>query len=386
MNDFSEVNFLVGINGSGKSRTLNSLGQRYLKRNTNVIAISNTVFDKFSQRGYKKLSAKDGKVFLKYTILDSILTEDNSIYNVLEYLGYEKEFGVLISFYSDFDGDFLEYFLKKIDDYNKFYVPNDKAYIDYSLREIELFCDQLKEFLYPYNEHEYFFHFRYRGNVDGNIKNLSIFRRLYELFSNKKIIKFDFLISKGGYSFKINGASSGESHFLAQILFLSSNLNKSEKNIILIDEPEISLHPKWQKDYIFKLYDYFYMYDLKIFIATHSPLVISKLQMNQFDLYDNYIGRIDYKIFKVKDLALKVIEQDEDFSVESLYWEVFGVLTPDNSFLSRHCVKLLDQLQEGKLSYEFVEQEFQKLIESADNVSQMEVLEDIRKRFLVRAN
>lgn len=43
MEDFSEVNFLVGINGSGKSRVLNTIGQKYLKRNENVIAISNTV-------------------------------------------------------------------------------------------------------------------------------------------------------------------------------------------------------------------------------------------------------------------------------------------------------------------------------------------------------
>jgi len=59
---------------------------------------------------------------------------------------------------------------------------------------------------------------------------------------------------------------------------------------------------------------------------------------------------------------------------------------PDNSFLSRYCVKLLDQLQENKLSYEFVEQEFSRLIESADNISQREVLEDIKTRFLTRKN
>lgn len=386
MEDFLEVNFLVGVNGSGKSRVLNSIGQRYLRGNTNVLAISNTVFDKFSQKNYKKLSARAGKNFLKNTIIDSFLNENKRIYNILEYLGYEKEFGILISFYSDFDGDFLPYFIRSIDKYNKFKLIDEKDYIDYDFNELKAFCDQLKDFLYPYNGYEYFFDFGYWGYVERNFQNLAIFRRLYELFSNKKIIKIDFLLSKDGTRFKLNGASSGESHFLAQMLFLSSNLIQNEKNIILIDEPEISLHPKWQKEYIPKLYDYFYMYDLKIFIATHSPLMISKLQVNRQDFYSDYIGRIDYKIFKVKDQVLKVIEEDEDYSVESLYWEVFGVLTPDNSFLSRHCVKLLDQLQEGKLSYEFVEQEFKRLIESADNISQMEVLEDIKKRFLARDN
>lgn len=109
------------------------------------------------------------------------------------------------------------------------------------------------------------------------------------------------MLFKGNQRFKLDGASSGESHFLAQMLFLDNSLNKNEKNIILIDEPEISLHPKWQREYLFKLYDYFYMYDLTIFIATHSPLIISKIQVNQKDLYDDYIGNIEYKIFKVSN-------------------------------------------------------------------------------------
>lgn len=386
MEDFSEVNFLVGVNGSGKSRLLNTIGQRYLKRNKNVIAISNTVFDKFNSRGYKKLSARGGKEFLKKTIINSFLSGNNNIYNILEYLGYEKEVTTLISFYSDFDGDFLSYFLRRIDKYNKFDVASDKDYIDYNLNELDSFCKQLKKNLHPYNEYEYFFDFGYWGEARENISSLSIFKKFYKLFNHKKIFKIDFILFKGEEKFNLDGASSGESHFLAQMLFLSSNVSKDTKNIVLIDEPEISLHPKWQREYVFKLYDYFYMYDLKIFIATHSPLMISRLQVNKQDLYRDYIGRIEYKIFKVKDQRLNTIQEDEDYSVESLYWEVFGILTPDNSFLSRYCVKLLDQLQENKLSYEFVEQEFSRLIESADNISQREVLEDIKTRFLTRKN
>ena len=220
------------------------------------------------------------------------MNENNRIYNILEYLGYEKELSVLISFYSDFDGDFLTYFIRSIDKYNKFKVIDEEDYIDYNFDELQAFCNQLDNFLRPYNDDEYFFDFGYWEHLDRNIKMLPIFRKLYELFANKKIIKIDFLLFKGNHRFKLDGASSGESHFLAQMLFLSNNLNKSDKNIILIDEPEISLHPKWQREYIFKLYDYFYMYDLKIFIATHSPLIISKLQVNQKNLYDDYIGSI----------------------------------------------------------------------------------------------
>lgn len=382
MEEYSQVNFLVGVNGSGKSRFLNSIGQRYLRRNSNVLAISNTVFDKFSPKGYKKLSAKAGKNFLKKTIIDSLLNENKRIYNILEYLDYEKELGVLISFYSDFDGDFLMYFIRSIDKYNKFKLINDKDYIDYDFNELKAFCDQLKEYLHPYNHDEYFFDLGYWEHVGRNVKSLSIFRRLYELFSNKKIIKIDFLLSKGGENFKLNGASSGESQFLAQMLFLNNNLNNNEENIILIDEPEISLHPKWQREYIFKLYDYFYMYNLKIFIATHSPLMISKLQVNKKNLYDYYIGTIKYKIFKIADQSLTVIEEDKDYSIESLYWEVFGILTPDNSFLSRYCIDLLDKYDLKEIDRNEIENKFRELKEASDFEIQRKTLDEIFHEFV----
>ena len=383
MEEYSKVNFLVGVNGSGKSRLLNSIGQTYLRQNRSVLAISNTVFDKFHQKGYKKLSARAGKFFLKKTIIDSILSENNRIYNILEYLGYEKELGVLISFYPDFDGDFLTYFIRSIDKYNKFKVPDEHSYIDYNLDDLEAFCMQLKEFLHPYNDYdEYFFDLGYWGHLDRNLKTLPIFRKLYELFANKKIIKIDFLLFKGNQSFKLDGASSGESHFLAQMLFLDNSLNKNEKNIILIDEPEISLHPKWQREYLVKIYDYFYLYDMRIFIATHSPLIISKIQVNQKKLYDDYIENIEYKIFKVSNQKLTVIEEDEDYSIESLYWEVFGILTPDNSFLSRYCVDLLDQYDLGRITHVEISQKFDELKDACDLDIQRNTLNKIFDEFV----
>ncbi|WP_180122224.1 AAA family ATPase [Acinetobacter sp. YH12086] len=383
MTEYTKVNFLVGVNGSGKSRLLNSIGQKYLRQNKSVLAISNTVFDKFHQKGYKKLSARAGKFFLKKTIIDSILSENNRIYNILEYLGYEKELGVLISFYPDFDGDFLTYFIRSIDKYNKFKAPDAHSYIDYNLDDLEAFCIQLKEFLHPYNDYdEYFFDLGYWGHLDRNLKTMPIFRKLYELFANKKIIKIDFLLFKGNQSFKLDGASSGESHFLAQMLFLDNSLNNNEKNIILIDEPEISLHPKWQREYLVKIYDYFYLYDMKIFIATHSPLIISKIQVNQKKLYDDYIGNIEYKIFKVVNQNLTVIEEDEDYSIESLYWEVFGILTPDNSFLSRYCVDLLDQYDLGRITHDEISQKFNELKDACDLDIQRNTLNKIFDEFV----
>ena len=133
-----------------------------------------------------------------------------------------------------------------------------------------------------------------------------------------------------------------------------------------------------------KLYDYFYKYEVEIFIATHSPLIISKVQVLNSDTSQDYIQRVEYKIFKVKDSELIAVKEDDDYSIESLYWEVFGVLTPDNSFLSRYCVQLLDKFDLKKITYAEIKFEFNRMKEACDLTLQKQVLNDIEKRFVIR--
>lgn len=196
-----------------------------------------------------------------------------------------------------------------------------------------------------------------------------------------KKIKIDILLKKDNFEFSLNETSSGEAHFLSNMLFLLNNLVSHKVNIILIDEPEISLHPKWQREYVLKIYDYFYKNDIKLFIATHAPLIISKVQVSNADIYQDYIQKIKYNIFKVNDQQLQKVIEDDDYSVESLYWEVFGILTPDNAFLSRHCVQLLDKFDLGEISYYEIKDEFVKLKAACDLKLQKEVLVDIENRF-----
>lgn len=197
-----------------------------------------------------------------------------------------------------------------------------------------------------------------------------------------KIVKVDIILSKNNDEFSLNGASSGEAHFISNMLFLLNNLVSHKTNIILIDEPEISLHPKWQREYVLKIYDYFYKNDIKLFIATHSPLIISKVQVSNKDIYQDYIQKIKYSIFKVAHEQLRMIEEDNDYSIESLYWEVFGILTPDNSFLSRYCVDLLDKYDLKEISYQQIAEEFKELKEACDLDIQKKTLDKIFNEFI----
>jgi predicted ATP-binding protein involved in virulence len=72
--------------------------------------------------------------------------------------------------------------------------------------------------------------------------------------------------------FSIDKLSTGEKTLVSKVLYLY--LNNIKNKIILIDEPELSLHPSWQNR-VLKLYETFAIENnCQIIIATHSPHII----------------------------------------------------------------------------------------------------------------
>lgn len=80
-----------------------------------------------------------------------------------------------------------------------------------------------------------------------------------------------------GKEFNINGLSSGEKQLFLRALSL--NFLEVNNSVILIDEPEISLHPSWQQK-IIKVYENIGENN-QIIIATHSPHVIANIKAEQ---------------------------------------------------------------------------------------------------------
>ncbi|TQP33959.1 AAA family ATPase [Vibrio cholerae] len=68
--------------------------------------------------------------------------------------------------------------------------------------------------------------------------------------------------------------SSGEQHEL--ILFYKLIFNAKPNELILIDEPELSLHISWQNKFINDLKDVTSINHIYIVIATHSPDIIDE--------------------------------------------------------------------------------------------------------------
>jgi len=150
-----------------------------------------------------------------------------------------------------------------------------------------------------------------------------------EMFGLKKEgEKMPLFRNSSGKEFDINGLSSGEKQLFVRALTLKMiNANNS---IILIDEPEISLHPKWQQK-ILKVYETIGENN-QIIIATHSPHIVSSAKPESVFLLNKEDGIP--KIYNYKTLSsihgkpmnivldFMGLETDRDPEVEKLFDEV----------------------------------------------------------------
>lgn len=128
---------------------------------------------------------------------------------------------------------------------------------------LTLYINDTKEKLAPYNE---------------IYKRIELFDKILNTKRlSYKRIKFN---SKKGFFFEtdvgdplnLTQLSSGEQH---QIVLLYELIFKANENVlVLIDEPELSLHVAWQKEFLNDLTKIIEIQNMPIVIATHSPQII----------------------------------------------------------------------------------------------------------------
>jgi len=92
------------------------------------------------------------------------------------------------------------------------------------------------------------------------------------------LLRFNILDKYGkiiSESMNVNSLSSGEK----QILILLTYIKYRRENLYLIDEPELSLHPKWQEDFLNAI-NKLMRKNSQLIIATHSPEIIGDYRDN----------------------------------------------------------------------------------------------------------
>ncbi|WP_286256834.1 AAA family ATPase [Pseudoalteromonas apostichopi] len=148
------------------------------------------------------------------------------------------------------------------------------------------------------------------------------------------------LFSSNGHD--MNQASSGEYNILK--IFLSIIANIENNSVILIDEPEISLHPNWQMDFISILDLALSKYtNCHSIIATHSHFLISNVNAEESMILNMSPSSHSRKV-QIEELEIDPF----GWSPENILYRVFGVTALRNKYFELDLRIIIDYVASPK--------------------------------------
>lgn len=126
---------------------------------------------------------------------------------------------------------------------------------------------------------------------DGFIKRVELFSDIINqklLFKNLNISidKGIQVVDDNGFDIALIDLSSGEKQEV--VVCYDLVFNSKELSLLMIDEPEISLHVAWQKCFVNDLKNIMKINKFEAIVATHSPQIINGYWDEQVDLGELY--------------------------------------------------------------------------------------------------
>ncbi|QYZ72275.1 AAA family ATPase [Neotabrizicola shimadae] len=373
------VAILVGPNGSGKSTFLRALAESY--RHENVIAVSNTPHDRFARmRGIRRISAgrpdHTPPNIVKRAVARSLDADDSSFHQIsaiMDYCGYAPRFGFRIEKAKHFGSSFddLQW---KLDSTRSGATVEDVAW-DGEPDYVEQLHRALA-FLSRHDPREFVwidatrsaFEFSLAREFVAVLRCEAILRRL------KVIGLLEVMLQREDPRhtvIEMRLASSGQLALISSLLFLITEAGRGA--IILVDEPENSLHPSWQREYVDKLMAAMAYRNATLIVATHAPLVVTGALSDA----PNKVS-----VFRVRDGRPARLEIDASAapnSIEEILWEAFGVVTPANHFVSEEIVRAISRFEKDETGKEEVLQLIGALEERSFDDQQHRFFEAVRK-------
>ncbi|ENU1911122.1 AAA family ATPase [Klebsiella pneumoniae] len=348
-----------------------------------LIAVSTSPFDKFPEEyeyfpSYKESSSNFYSYYgvggapknravksLIERILFSLIDNPNggnnhAIMNAMNFLGFQPRFRVSFRLRHS-----IEKFMKNLNELDEekfisFTSDSIKKNIKYFSDKREYSYDKLRESFIALNDYYNFkglsqrnisFDFNFY-NDSPMVEDISFLRKIRVLVDlgilslsdviiySDSIDYFDEIIgSESKSAININDISSGQKCLLLSVLSIAASI--TDDSLVLIDEPEISLHPEWQETYIQLLTKSFNSYKgCHFIIATHSPQVISNLpKTNCF----------------VSDMETEsVISSSEQYhkSADFQLATLFNAPGNENEYLKRLAINILTLISVNKFDAE----------------------------------
>ena len=138
------------------------------------------------------------------------------------------------------------------------------GYQNFQLQLLDLYLDDMKKKYAP------FVPLLKKINILENIINSRLLNKTIQITGSDGIVVTN---NKTGSKINLEDLSSGEKHEI--ILMYDLLFSVSEGSVVLIDEPEISLHIAWQFNFIPDVKKIAQVADFHFIIATHSPQIIN---------------------------------------------------------------------------------------------------------------
>ena len=351
----SPITCLGGQNGSGKSRRLAELASELIESGRRVIAVSNTVFDRFPRvrrANYMRLSPSIGRRYaaevFKRALTSSpaeTLRNASLIGKALEYTGFEPVIGLHVRLRAKASLADLSRVLEGE-------MPRDD--IPEVIRAFEIYKNYK-------NHRQSAWIDMYGGHIGPDRRELlGLLKHEFKLKRIGLVENVSITLERKNLIYELDEASSGEISLLATYAYIATHIQQGD--VVLIDEPENSLHPRWQREYCRRLLDQFYLYSPRFLIATHSPNIVQGAQSS------------DVNVRLVRMPSDEVTMEPITKSIEGTLYEVFGVLSPANHYLSEKVTYILNELIQHRQDLDATRKELEGLRELSDDHEQREFL------------
>jgi predicted ATP-binding protein involved in virulence len=158
-----------------------------------------------------------------------------------------------------------------------------------------------------------------------------------------------------GAQLPLSEFSSGQWHIFSSLLFVA--LAVENDALILVDEPENSLHPHWQREYLTLFSKAVSSCEgVHVLVATHSPLVASALPQNRAQVIR--LSRTRYGNLVAKELASGPFGWTADDILE----EVFALPSTRSQLFAQELDRTLKLFAKGDRQNEELIQRVKKLV------------------------
>lgn len=368
----NSVSVLIGPNGSGKSSKLRDICLGALADGEHVIAIAPTIYDRFQKIRRKEFSFFGARLgrnaaakVIRQTLAEVMSSKKNLFRNLtltLRYTNFDPVVGMRIPRIKDG------------------YEARIAAFISDQREAVALIAaiSKWKE----YSRYEKSGIVRL-GIEDYSFRDLdsmaiTLIAKYEKILRRFKIIPgIEYFLFRGREPIPLLETCSGELCFITTMAFISANIEHG--SMILIDEPENSLHPTWQKSYIETLLDLFHRYQPRIVISTHSPIIISGGEASSENLK---LSKDSITVYEIKQGDFVPFPHTQ-YGLEEMCERLFDLVTPKNHYVSRRSVELLNELNAGKKGLEEVLGDFDALSNKSYDEKQIKVIDRLKELAII---